>query len=246
MSVNSVAENLKMWDQLHAWPEDGDEWNGQAAVCGVPYADWKQALVDRLITPYAAPGSTVIEVAPGHGRWTGYLAERAGRLILVDLSPSCLERCRERYAEHKHLEFHQTDGSSLPDGLDGTVDLVWSFDAFVHIGPKEIASYLRHIQRVLKPGGVAVIHHGNRRHSTLWLAPMRRLGPAWTRLYRRISIGPEESADGWRSPMSAKLFRRLAGQAGLQVVDQIQRWGEGERYGVPRHNDKVSILRRPG
>src|SRR5690349_17953715 len=77
MTTNSVAENLKTWDQAHAWPEDGDEWKGQAVVCGVPYEDWKQSLVERLIDPYLPPGASVMEIAPGHGRWTGYLAERA-------------------------------------------------------------------------------------------------------------------------------------------------------------------------
>ena len=245
MTSNSVAENLKMWDQAHAWPEDGDEWKGQAVACGEPYEAWKTALVDRLITPYLPEGGAAMEIAPGHGRWTGFLGERAGRLILVDLSPSCLEHCRRRYAGRPDMEFHQTDGRSLPAGLDGQLDLVWSFDSFVHIAPDDIAGYLGDFRRVLKPGGYAVIHHANRWHRTLWLAPIRKWGPAWTFLYRALSIGVQERIDGWRSPVSGRLFARLAREAGLEVVDQFQRWGEGMRYGVPRHNDLVTVMRRP-
>ena len=245
MTSNSVAENLNMWDQAHAWPEDGDEWKGQAVVCGVDYDDWKQSLVERLIVPYLPKGAAAMEIAPGHGRWTGYLAERAGRLILVDLSPTCLEHCRERFAGRPDMEYFVTDGSSLPAGLDKQLDLVWSFDSFVHIHPNDIKGYLRDFMRVLKPGGLAVIHHGNRFHYTLGLAGMRKWGPTFTYLYRLVSIGAQERLDGWRSPISGKMFARLAREAGLEVVEQFQRWGEGDRYGVPRHNDLVTVMRKP-
>jgi ubiquinone/menaquinone biosynthesis C-methylase UbiE len=245
MKFNSVSENLHTWDHVYAWPEDGDEWKGQALTCGVAYEDWKRALVERLIVPYQREGAATLEIAPGHGRWTGYLAERAGRLILVELSPSCLEYCRRHYAGRPKMEFYLTDGSSLPAGLDGQLDLIWSFDSFVHIAPQEIASYLRDFRRVLKPGGAAVIHHANRFHYTLWLAGMRKWGTAWTYLYRTLSIGMQECVDGWRSPVSRQLFARLARESGLDILEQFQRWGAGGRYGVPRHNDLITVMRRP-
>jgi len=245
MTSNSVSENLFMWDQAHAWEEDGDEWKGQAKVCGVPYERWKRSLVEHLIVPYVPQGATVLELAPGHGRWTEHLAERAGRLILVDLSPSCLEHCSKRFAHHGHLEYRQGDGSSLPADLDASVDVVWSFDSVVHIAPADIASYLRHTHRVLKPGGMSVIHHANRFHGTLWLAGIRKWGPRWTYLYRVLSIGAQERIDGWRSPVSGRMFKAMAREAGLEVVDQFVRWGDGS-CGVPRHNDRVTVMRKPG
>lgn len=245
MTTNSISENLQTWNETHPWPEDGDEWKGQAAVCGVPYGDWKQSLVEHLIVPYAGAGSAILEIGPGHGRWTEYLARAAGRLILADLSPNCLEHCRRRFAGADHLEYHVTDGRSLPAGLDDSVDLVWSFDAMVHVGPEDFRAYLQHIARVLKPGGRAVLHHANRWHGTLWLAGLRRFGPRATLLYRAISIGLQERIDGWRSPVSARRVRRYAGEAGLEVVMQCQRWGADNRYGVPRFNDRVTILCKP-
>lgn len=244
MTANSISENLKMWDQVHEWAEDGDEWKGQSKVCGVPYEEWKQSLIDHLIAPYVKQGDAVLEIAPGHGRWTGPLAERAGRLVLVDLSPSCLEYCARRFGDMSHIEYRQGDGSSLPDDLTGQLDVVWSFDSVVHIHPTDIASYLRHIHRVLKPGGMSVIHHANRFHGTLWLASIRKWGPQWTYLYRVLSIGAQERIDGWRSPISGRLFKKLAREAGLEVVDQFVRWGDG-RCGVPRHNDRVTVMRKP-
>lgn len=244
MTQNSIDENLLMWDKDYHWDQDGDEWQGQSKLCGVPYDTWKQSLIDHLITPYLQPGAAVLEIAPGHGRWSQALAEQAGRLVLVDLSPSCLAFCKQRFSHLTHLEYWQGDGASLPDNLTGQIDLVWSFDSVVHIAPADIESYLHHIQRVLKPGGLSVIHHANRRHSTLWLAGIRHFGPRWTYLYRLLSIGNQERIDGWRSPMSKRLFRRLANKAGLDVVDQFQRWGDGS-CGVPRHNDMITVMRKP-
>ena len=120
---NSVAENLNLWNQEHAWLEHGDEWKGQADSCGVPYPEWKASVVDRLITPYAKPGSTILELAPGHGRWTEALSSLAGRLILVDLSPGCIEECRRRFEGRDRLETYVNDGRSLPPGLDCQVVL---------------------------------------------------------------------------------------------------------------------------
>ncbi len=240
--ANSISENLSVWNQEHAWLEHGDEWKGQADFCGVPYDEWKASVIERLITPYARSGSTILELAPGHGRWTEALASLAGRLILVDLSPACIEECQRRFNGRKRLETFVNDGKSLPPGLDCQVDLVWSFDSLVHVAPGEIQSYLHEIHRVLRPGGFAVIHHANRRHWTLPLAPIRSLGPSWAFLYRYLSIGFEESADGWRSAVSVKLFRTMAHRAGLSVMEHLSRWGNNGRYGVPRHNDRVTIL----
>lgn len=245
MNPNSIAENLRVWNDEYGWPEAGDEWRGQADACGVPYAAWKQELIDRLILPYARPGATILEIAPGHGRWTETLAQRAGRLILVDLSPACIDSCRRRLGDRDRLETFVTDGRSLPPHVDADVDLVWSFDSFVHIAAPDIERYLVEIQRVLRPGGTAVIHHANRRHATLGLAGLRSFGPAGRLVYRWLSLGFDERKDGWRSDVSARSFCTMAKRAGLEVAEQFARWGTGGRCGVPRHHDRVTVLRKP-
>ena len=64
-------------------------------------------------------------------------------------------------------------------------------------------------------------------------------------LYRWLSFGLGERKDGWRSAVSARSFCDMARRAGLDVVEQFARWGAGGRYGVPRHNDRVTVLRKP-
>jgi SAM-dependent methyltransferase len=243
-ALNSVARNLDAWDQRYKWIEDGDEWKGQAIVCGVPYDEWKRVLATSLIDPYARLGATILEIGPGHGRWTEYLAPRAGKLILVDLSPQCLEYCGKRFQGLNQIECRLTDGSNLPADLSNSIDLVWSFDCFVHIRAADMRGYLREIARVLVPGGKAVIHHANRRHATLWLGFLRTFGKTGRLVYRAISMGTSEREDGWRANVSAKLVVRMARAEGLSVSDQVNGWGELGAYGVPRFNDRVTILEK--
>jgi ubiquinone/menaquinone biosynthesis C-methylase UbiE len=243
-AMNSVARNLEEWDRRHQWTEHGDEWKGQATACGVPYNEWKRVLVASLIDPYAALGATILEVGPGQGRWTEYLAQRAGKMILVDLSPQCLEYCGNRFRELNHIEYCLTDGSNLPADLSNSIDLVWSFDCFVHIRAAEMRRYFREIARVLVPGGKAVIHHANRRHATLWLGFLRAFGKRGRMAYRAISMGTSEWQDGWRANVSAKLVVQMARAEGVLVLDQVSRWGERSAHGVPRFNDRVTILEK--
>ncbi|VVM06591.1 hypothetical protein MAMT_01303 [Methylacidimicrobium tartarophylax] len=94
---NTREANLRVWNKEYSWSEDGEEWKGQAHLCGVPYAEWKVSVVEHLLAPGIAPGGTVLEIGPGHGRWTAEILPRCGRTILVDLSPNCIEHCRHRF-----------------------------------------------------------------------------------------------------------------------------------------------------
>jgi len=186
--------------------------------------------------------SVVMEIGPGHGRWAEFMVGRTARVVLVDISKNCLEYCRRRFADAR-IETHLSSGHDLPPGLTGRVDFIWSFDAFVHMGRREVGLYLHEMNRVLAPGGYAVIHHANRRHATLWLGFLRRLGPQGIELYRRISLGSRKDDDGWRGNVSAHLFACLAAAAGLIVEKQLVWWQDG--FGVPRFNDRVTILFKP-
>jgi cyclopropane fatty-acyl-phospholipid synthase-like methyltransferase len=44
---------------------------------------------------------------------------------------------------------------------EASVDLVFTFDVFVHLEPEGIGAYLHEIERVLRPGGTAVVHYGD-------------------------------------------------------------------------------------
>ena len=104
---------------------------------------------------------------------------------------------------------------------DRSVDAVWSFDVFVHIAPGDQAGYLSEIARVLRPGGVAAIHHADGRNRGL-LA----------------------SRTGWRAPMTAALFAALARERGLEVARVIRSFGNGP-HALDAFGDAITVLHRP-
>jgi ubiquinone/menaquinone biosynthesis C-methylase UbiE len=210
---NSAAENRRRWDQWD-WSRLGEEWTASEP--------WKQAMVDEVLLPTIPPGGTVLEIGPGGGRWSVVLQPRAERLILVDVAQRPLDLVAERLGEPGNAEYVLTSGSALVGVDDASVDAVWSFDVFVHVAPVDQAGYLDEIARVLRPGGVAAIHHADGRNRGA--APSRR---------------------GWRAPMTAELFAALARERGLTVERQLRSWSEGA-HGLDAFNDVITVLRRPG
>lgn len=106
------------------------------------------------------PAPTILEIAPGFGRWTHFLKGQCSRLIAVDDTPKCVEHCRERFKSNAHVECHVNDGNSL-DMVSSSADLVVTFDSLVHAEESVIDGYVSELVRVLRPDGFAVIHHSN-------------------------------------------------------------------------------------
>lgn len=240
----SVEWNRRAWGKQHGWDHRGDEWSGMADHCGQPYQAWKQALVDTFIDPVPA-GVRMLEIAPGHGRWTEYLAAKAGSLALVDINQRCLDACRQRFGERNHLTYHLNDGYSLAFLPEDTIDFVWSFDAFVHMDPPIIQGYLAELSRVLAPSGAAVLHHAGQAHWSLALAPVtRRLG-RYGAVLQRLAGQHRLRDSGNRSLVSRRQVARWAAATGLVVISQTDRWGEDDQYTVAKYRDCLTVLRRP-
>jgi SAM-dependent methyltransferase len=206
---NSAGDNEQRWTGWD-WSARGEEWTASP--------DWKQALIDDVLLPTIPPGGTVLEIGPGGGRWSAVLAPRAERLVLVDVTPRVLELCRERLGDLPHVAYVCSHGSDLPGVADGSVDAVWSFDVFVHVAPLDQAAYLAEIARVLRPGGVAAIHHADGRNH-----------------------GALPSRAGWRAPMGATLFAALAAERGLAAGARLRSWSGG-RHDLGAFGDVITVL----
>src|SRR3954464_14916532 len=162
---NSAGENRERWNRWD-WSKLGEEWTASN--------EWKQALVDEVLLPTIPPGGTVVEIGPGGGRWSVILQPRSERLVLVDVAQRPLDLVAERLSGAENVDYVLTAGSAIPRVADAGVGAVWSCDVFVHIAPPDQAGYLAEIGRVLRPGGVAAIHHADGRNRGLF--PSRRGG----------------------------------------------------------------------
>src|SRR3954468_2896420 len=125
--MGDVKKNLAIWTAHWDWSQQGDEWS---AWWGGTPSLWYGALLPRIHS-FVPPG-TILEIAPGYGRWTQYLKNLCDELVIVDLTEGCIEHCRERFADADNIEYHVNDGRSLEMVEDGSVDFVFSFDSLVH------------------------------------------------------------------------------------------------------------------
>ena len=105
----TVEQNFSLWNEEHDWPLSGDEWSKS---WGGAQAQWHGCILPR-ISPFI-PAANILELAPGHGRWTQFLqAYATSSLALVDLAPRCIAACRSRFSGLEHLRYHVNDGRSL-------------------------------------------------------------------------------------------------------------------------------------
>ncbi len=204
--MSSTAINRRIWDNWD-WGSCGEEWTDTS--------EWKSAMLEHVLHKYVPPGKDVLEIGPGAGRWSEWLQRDARTLTLVDLSEARIALCRSRFAAHSNVAYHTTQGNNLDAVPDAAIDVVWAFDVFVHITPKDTASYLSSMFRVLRPGGRAIIHHAR-----------------------------DGGVNGaWRSRMTRELFADLARQQGFHVVVQSDTV-DGQAMEISPHHDTITVVEK--
>lgn len=217
--MTTIDTNSQLWGKDYDWGQGGEEWSG---AWGGSSMQWRWSLLPRIDA--FIPASTILEIAPGFGRWTEYLQHYCDRLIGVDLNANCISACKTRFGHLKKLEFFQNDGRLLKMVADNEVDFAFSFDSLVHADIETLDSYLAEFSRILSPDGVAVIHHSN-------LAP-----------YSAEYLKNAELDDHGRDhTTSAALFKKSAAAHGLHCFAQeLFPWGVAGN----RLTDCVSYIAR--
>lgn len=231
-----VDDNRRVWTDGWDWSKQGDEWS---SWWGGTEAMWVGALFPRIHS--FVPTGTVLEIAPGYGRWTQYLKDLCERFVLVDMAPNCIEHCRQRFADASNMEFHVNDGRSLEMVSDGSVDFAFSFDSLVHAEGDVLQGYLDQLARKLTPHGVGFFHHSNlgsyRTLRTLaHRTPSRVLRPL-------VQRGLLIDLFSWRAEgVTADGFAAMCDAAGLACVSQETINWEWGYYLI----DALSIFTRHG
>jgi SAM-dependent methyltransferase len=237
----TVEQNLFLWGKADGWKDDGDKWS---VKWGGTELEWWISIFPRV--RQFVPAHTILEIAPGFGRWTQFLKGFCEQLIAVDVSPACVERCKERFASDPNIRCYVNDGKSLAMVNDGSVDFAFSFDSLVHVESDVIAAYLNELARKLKPGGYAFMHHSNlgAYRNSVWLPKAiglpqpigsRKPGPVSRGLWLRRRLqskltdwGMVNTFDNRAESMSAKVFRELCDAAGLECRSQeLVNWNHG-------------------
>jgi SAM-dependent methyltransferase len=243
----SVNWNKKIWDEKHHWDLHGDEWSSA----------WKNSEMQWYFSIFPRihkflPVNSILELGPGHGRWSQFLAQHCHELHLVDLSQSCIKFCQKRFQSDKNIYCYNNDGFSLDMIKDNSVDFVFSFDSLVHVEENVIDSYLSQVSRKLTQNGVGFIHHSNLGSFT-YFKIMRRIEQYFTE-QNVVSNNHEQNSDGSTNSlneilikfllklglldrthmraitMHAERFNTLAKKHGLKCVSQeIISWGQSRR-----------------
>ena len=151
-----VEWNKETWDGNYDWQQQGDEWS---KGWGGPFMQWHGTILPRIHR--YVPAGTILEIAPGHGRWTQFLKDCCHTYDGVDLSQTCVDACRRRFAGAPHMTFHVNDGKSLDMIRDNSVDFAFSFDSLVHADDDVLEAYVAQLSRKLSDDGVAFLHHSN-------------------------------------------------------------------------------------
>jgi SAM-dependent methyltransferase len=211
----SIEQNLDVWEKQYDWSQAESEWSDQ---WGTADTQWYFSLLPRIY-PFL-PTGTILEIAPGFGRWTQYLVDKCEHLILVDLTEKCIRACQERFQTSSHISYHVNEGKSLDFIPDGSVDFVFSFDSLVHAEADVLEAYVQQLALKLSPNGVGFIHHSNLGELTGYRDRVLKLP------YRlRKSLLDRDLVETfevqWRAPsMTARKFQSYAKAAGLQVIGQ--------------------------
>ena len=221
----SLEANKELWTNQKQWLDKGNKWS---TVWGTAEAQWNFTLYPRI--QHFLPTGTILEIAPGYGRWTQFLRKKAGNLIIVDLVEDCIEACKERFSADDNIQYFTNDGKSLEFIKDGSIDFVFSFDSLVHAESDVLESYLEQLSKKLKPNGVGFIHHSNiGEYTKLFKLSNNIKNPQQLRSLLK-NIGAIEP-DHWRAhSMTAKKFEEFCKKFGLQCISQeLVNWQGGLR-----------------
>jgi SAM-dependent methyltransferase len=143
---------------------------------GSPYA---QRQVDRLVEFAAlAPGSHVLDVGCGMGRYTFALADRGLRVEGLDLSEFLLERFREFDGGRYGIPLHCADILDPPAELLGRFDAVVGFFTLHHL--HDLRGCFGSMRSLVKPRGRVVFLEPNPLNPLYYVQMLVVPGMSWS------------------------------------------------------------------
>ena len=216
-------------------------WNARAREDALYFVDNRRAYRDRdeegfwdvsreldamldALGVHIEPTDVVLEIGCGVGRITRVLAERAERVLALDVSNEMLARARALNPQLEAVTWIRGDGTSLGGLGEDSVDACVSTVVFQHLPDPAIAlGYVHELGRVLRPGAWAALQVSN--------APaVHEPRTTWrTRLAALLGRAPRgQGHPAWLgTAVDLASLRAAAAEVGL---DLGRVWLEGTQY----------------
>ncbi|HET6846374.1 MAG TPA: class I SAM-dependent methyltransferase [Anaerolineales bacterium] len=214
-SMPTLDWNKRTWKEYN-WSEAGEEWS---RAWGTSRNQWLSSILPRLRD--FLPVRTILEIAPGFGRWTQFLRAECRQLFGVDLNPACVEACQQRFIADPGASFFLNDGRSLAMIPDASIDFVFSFDSLVHVEADVIEAYLAQLAVKMTPDAIGTLHHSNLGAYAEMLAilqqdPAAHVDPLLDTVLRTLMRQPHNRA----LSVTAAEFEAACSTHGLECVGQ--------------------------
>lgn len=145
-------------ERVRAYYAAFNEWDRLGSPAGS--LEFVRAL--QILDRHLAPGSRVLDLGGGPGRYAIELAKRGHRVVLADLSPVLLEQARARVAAADVRDLVESIDEVSAEDLSRypsqSFEAVLSFGPFYHLVSEAERTRASHeMARVLKPGGLAFV-----------------------------------------------------------------------------------------
>ena len=181
----------------------------------------------------------VLDFGCGAGRLSQALVEHADEVVGLDVSAPMLETARGLDRSGGRVRFVLSEDSDLRAFPDGSVDLVYTERVLQHLPRPVLEHSLGEFVRVLRPGGVAVLHCPTR---PMWTAR----GVVWRLAPFPVVAWAQRRLLGYPAPMrmtglTEERVRTLVTAAGGELVaalpmDEPETHWRARRY----------VVRKPG
>jgi 2-polyprenyl-3-methyl-5-hydroxy-6-metoxy-1,4-benzoquinol methylase len=167
-----TADSVPMPEQYvpsHYWEERARRFArqgaGLSAVCSYGMPEFYNRMIDRCqrlaLEPWfeIAPGTRVLDVGCGVGRWSSMLATRGADVTGIDLSPTMIEEAQRRAQSNgvgERCRFLVQDLAQLDAGAK--FDLIVGVTVLQHIlEPQALREAIQRMSEHLAPGGRMVL-----------------------------------------------------------------------------------------
>jgi ubiquinone/menaquinone biosynthesis C-methylase UbiE len=152
-NINLAANEELFWDYyVNEWERSGKSKN-------LPYVGSEFKREEgflAMLQKYSSPEKRALEVGCGGGRITATGVKLFEHVYATDISAEMLRKAKEAITA-RNVTFHKSDGFTLKEFADETIDYVYSHDVFVQISSIQVYPYLREIKRILKKGGIGLV-----------------------------------------------------------------------------------------